>query len=175
MRWSMLVLVTSLFAAACGSDKGEGPPATASGGSGGEGGVLNDADLPEDYAPEPGVCRPLCCADSDCAGGTCDPFDPKAGTLGACSAGWAGTDGGTTPDGGGSFPESCWTLNEPECNPITNESCGANGACDIGGQGDPATQPVVSCFYDDNTQGPNEECDNVEGPFCIPGFHCVPK
>ena len=51
----------------------------------------------------------------------------------------------------------------------------AGGACDVGGQGDPDTQPVVSCYYDDNTQGPGEVCDNVEGPFCMPGFHCVPK
>ncbi|GMV13646.1 MAG: hypothetical protein AMXMBFR56_18700 [Polyangiaceae bacterium] len=178
MRWSMLVLTTSLCAAACGGgDGGGGGPPGAVGGSGGGGGALPDADLPENYAPEPGVCRPLCCADSDC-GGTekCEPFDPKAGTLGVCSAGWAGEAGTAAPDAGTpSFPQSCWTLTTPECNPLTNESCAAGGACDIGGMGDPDTKPVVACYYDDNTQGPGEVCDNVEGPFCVPGFHCVPK
>lgn len=195
MRWSVLVLAASLCVAACGNESSGGPPK----GTGGSGGTstLNDGDLPEDFVPEPGVCRALCCADTDCAAGeTCTAFDSKAGTLGVCSPGWAGSDGGDpdagapdpdagTPDpdagipdpdaGAPSFPESCWTVNEPECNPLTNESCAAGGACDVGGQGDPTTQPVVSCYYDDNTQGPGEICDNVEGPFCVPGYHCVPN
>lgn len=177
MRWSILMLSTSLLAVACGGDDGGGGPPGASGGAAGSGGSLPDGGEPEAYAPEPGVCRALCCADSDCGSGEkCEPFDPKAGTLGTCTGAWAGSDAGSsTADGGTSFPESCWTLTEPECNPLTNEGCAAGGACDIGGMGDPDTKPVVACYYDDNTQGPGEACDNVEGPFCVPGFHCVPK
>lgn len=176
MRWWMLVLTTSLFTAACGSDKGDGPPSnTGTGGGGGSGGGLPDGGEPDAYAPEPGVCRALCCADSDCGSGEkCEPFDGKWGTLGTCSGTWAGAEGGTA-DGGASFPPSCWTVNTPECNPLTNEGCGAGGACDVGGMGDPLTKPVIACYYDDNVQGPGEVCDNVEGPFCVPGFHCVPK
>jgi len=179
MRLSMLVLTTSLLAVACGDNGDGGPPS----GSGGTGSSLPDGGEPEAYAPEPGVCRPLCCADTDCATGEiCQPLDSSAGTLGYCSSGWAGTDGGTdtdagstAPEGGTTFPESCWTVTQPECNPLTNEGCAAGGACDVGGLGESDTKPVVACYYDDNIQGPGEECDNVDGPFCVPGYHCVPK
>ncbi|MCC6899533.1 MAG: hypothetical protein IT377_11195 [Polyangiaceae bacterium] len=177
MRWFLLVLSTSLCAAGCGGDdNGKGPPGT---GSGGGGGSLPDGGAPDALAPEPGSCRKLCCASSDCSSGeSCVAFESAAGTLGTCTPGGDGgaaTDAGSTSDGGATFPPSCWTLNTPECNPLTNESCAAGGACDIGGQGDPDTKPVVACYYDDNIQGPGEDCDNVEGPFCVPGYHCVPK
>jgi hypothetical protein len=175
MRWSVLVTMASLLTLSCGSSSGDGPPKGGTGGSAGSS-SLNDAAY-EEYPPEPGVCRPLCCSNADCAAGAvCTPFDTGAGTLGVCSTSWAG-DGGSDPDAGtgGGFPESCWSLNKPECNPLTNEACAPGGACDVGGQGDPETQPIVSCFYDDNTQGPDEVCDNVEGPFCVPGYHCVPN
>lgn len=173
MRWSMLVLTTSLLAAACsGDDGGGGPPTGGTGGGGGSGaGPANDSGLPDADAPEPGTCRPLCCADSDCGGGTCTPLDATAGTLGTCTG---GTGGGTT-DAGGALPASCWTATTPECNPLTNEKCGAGGACDVGSLGDPETKPVVSCYYDDNIQGPDEDCDNAGGPYCVAGYHCVPK
>lgn len=177
MRWSLLVLAASLFAAACSSDEGSGPPSGGTGGNGGSAGApLHDGDLPDDFAPEPGLCRPLCCTDSDCSAGTCVAFDSASGTLGACSSGWAGSEGGL-PDAGasGNFTPSCWTANQPACNPLTNESCGASTACDVGGLGDPATKPVIECFSGDNIQGPGEECDNVLGPYCVPGFHCVPN
>ncbi len=47
--------------------------------------------------------------------------------------------------------------------------------CDLGGwdESDPTVDPYVECLAGDATQGPGEACDNVEGPFCIPGFHCV--
>lgn len=176
MRWSILVVLTSLMAVACGSESSGGPPSS-SGGSGGVGGAsVPDGSEPEAFAPEPGVCRALCCADTDCADGeTCDAFDAKSGTLGVCS-GTGSPEGGTSaPDGGASFPESCWTVTTPECNPLTNESCGGGGACDVGGLGDSQTKPVVACYYDDNVQGPGEDCDNVQGPFCVPGYHCAPK
>ena len=176
MRWLFVALVLTT---GCGSNSGDGPPVSGSGGSAGSS-SLNDAAY-EEYPPEPGVCRALCCSNADCATGeACTPFDTNAGTLGVCSPGWAG-DGGTDPDAGassgdgGAFPESCWTLNNPECNPLSNEPCDVGGACDVGGQGDPQTEPVVSCYYDDNTQGPGETCDNVDGPFCVPGYHCVPN
>ena len=178
MRWFLLVLSTSLCMA-CGGDDGGGGPPGPGGGSGGSGGALPDGGQPDALAPEPGVCRKLCCASTDCsAGESCVAFDSAAGTLGTCAPGGDGgapTDAGASVDGGAAFPPSCWTLNKPECNPLTNESCAAGGACDIGGQGDPETKPVVACYYDDNTQGPGEDCDNVEGPFCVPGYHCMPK
>ena len=175
MRWFVLVLSASVLAA-CGSDDGGGPPSSVGGGGGSGGGSLPDGSDPDALAPEPGVCRPLCCADSDCgSSGKCQPFDSSTGTLGVCSTG-SGSDAGTATDGGTSaFPPSCWTVTKPECNPLTNEGCAAGGACDVGGQGDPETKPVVACYYDDNIQGPGEACDNVEGPFCVPGYHCVPK
>ncbi|MBK7580754.1 MAG: hypothetical protein IPI67_11160 [Myxococcales bacterium] len=177
MHLSKFVLATSLLVAACGSDSGGGPPGASGGGggSGGTGATAGDGGLPEAYAPEPGVCRALCCADTDCGDGLkCEAFDAKAGTLGVCAGSAEG--GSVNPEAGApSFPESCWTLTKPECNPLTNEACAAGGACDIGGQGDPDTKPVVSCYYDDNIQGPGEICDNVDGPFCVPGYHCAPK
>lgn len=62
-----------------------------------------------------GVCHKFCCSNADCGGGTCKPFDPNLGTLGACQTledgdagdaeadGAGGTDGGTdASDAGGS-------------------------------------------------------------------------
>lgn len=159
-----------LVAAACGSDGGGGPPT----GSGGSGGSEPDAD-DDEIPPSPGTCRPLCCSSADCNGESCNAFDSGYGTLGVCSgAGW-GSDGGGDPDGGpgGTFPDTCWTLNDASCNPMTNEGCAAGDACDFGGDDDPEFEPVVGCFGGDNTQGPGETCDAALGPFCIPGFHCV--
>lgn len=171
--WAPIV-VTLLCLSSCGDDGGGGPP----GGSGGSGGD-DDAGEDEPPPPEPGTCRRLCCASSDCdSGESCGAFDASYGTLGTCSGGGWGTDGGAVdPDGGTgtTLPPGCWTLNAAQCHPLTNEGCAAGDACDVGGLGDPEFEPNVSCYGGDSTQGPGEACDNVEGPFCIPGFHCVPN
>jgi hypothetical protein len=165
-------LVAFMVAAACGSDGGDGPPG--SGGSGGNG--EEDAD-----PPDPGVCRKLCCSSADCSSGeTCNPFNAAHGTLGTCSgAGWGADAGAIDPDAGtgSELPASCWTLNPPQCNPVTSEGCDVAGdICDYNAQDDETTNPAVDCFDPSGSeQGPGEACDNVDGPFCIAGFHCLPN
>jgi hypothetical protein len=161
-----LAFVVSLLAVGCGSSQDSGPPHNM-GGSGG----TDDAQDFEDAAPEPGVCQPLCCSDADCAGLACKVFDSSYGTLGVCMPGTTGTGSG---DATATFDQTCWTVNPPECNPFTNEQCDPGDACDVGGLGSD-TQPSVSCYYGDNVQAQGETCDNVEGPYCLPGFHCVPN
>lgn len=162
-----LAVVTSLFAAGCGSSGGSGPPHS-SGGSTSTGGDANDL---ADAAPEPGVCQPLCCSDADCAGLACVAFDKSYGTLGVCTPGTTGSGSG---DAGATFDAACWTLNKPECNPFTNGQCDPGDACDVGALGTD-TEPTVSCYYGDNVQAQGQTCDNVEGPYCMPGYHCVPN
>jgi hypothetical protein len=168
-----LVFFGGVAAAAC------GPEDTAEPRGGGAGGAPEDDAAYEEPPPEPGLCRPLCCSDNDCPTGVvCTPFDSEWGTLGVCLASaWGGdagtTDGGLTPLDGGTFSATCWTLNTPQCDPFTNAPCDPGDACDVTALGT-GTEPEVACQAGDNIQGEDEVCDNVDGPFCIPGYHCVP-
>jgi hypothetical protein len=169
LRLLLIPLFSTLLAlSSCGDDSGGGPP-TNTGGAGG------DIGPDEEPAPQPGVCRALCCSSGDCSTGeSCTTFNASWGTLGYCSGtGW-GSDGGVT-DGGTTFPADCFTADTPLCNPLTNEGCAGGDACDLGGDDDPEFVPYVDCLAGDNTQGAGETCDAVAGPFCQPGLHCVPN
>lgn len=168
----VVALLACMVAVGCGSKKD-----TSS--SSDDGGLPADDSGFEAPPPSPGTCHRMCCTNSDCSlGQTCTPFDPSAGTLGVCmgpggqSDGGTPTDGGTPPIDGGSFDNSCWSLNAT-CNPLTNSSCAAGGACDISGLV-PGSQGEVDCQYGDNVQGDQQVCDSTDGPFCIGGYHCVP-
>ncbi len=162
--------VAALAWGGCGSDTGAGPARPGSGGAGGSGG---EEDSGYEITADPGTCQKLCCSAVDCgAGEHCQALDATLGTLGTCAPGEPAEPPTGTP---GEFPESCWTKNDAECNPLSNESCDAGDACDVGGLGDPTIAPLLGCFGGDNTQGPTEICDNAEGPFCQPGYHCVPE
>jgi hypothetical protein len=165
-----LGLAAMMAAAACGSDGGDGPP-----GSGGSTGV-DAADEPD--PPDPGICHKLCCSTADCASGeTCTPFDAANGTLGTCSgSGWGADGGGVDPDAGtgSELPAGCWTLNTAACNPVTNQGCAdPTDICDYSAQEDNEFEPMVDCYASEATQGAGQPCDNVDGPDCFPGFHCV--
>jgi hypothetical protein len=167
-------LAALMAAASCGSDGGDGRPGT--------GGSSNsDAGPDEEPAPEPGVCHKLCCSADDCESSeTCKPFNPSYGTLGTCSGtGWGLDAGSGDPDAGTgtTLPAGCWTLNQAPCNPVTNEGCTTAGhICDFSAQEDQGNQSIIDCYDPSGaTQGAGEDCESVDGPFCIPGFHCVPS
>ncbi len=172
-----LVLLVGVVLASCGPRKDKK--------STDDGGLPIDDSGYEAPPPSPGVCHALCCSDSDCiTGETCTPFLPADGTLGVCTGGAAsdagtGFDGGTmmdaggTPSGDAGLDPACWSQS-PGCNPLTNASCAAGAACDVTGLVDGGQpQPQVECLYGDNTQSAGQDCDSVDGPFCIPGYHCV--
>lgn len=169
IQWLLIPALATLLAfSSCSDNSGGGPP-------GGSGGTDDDSGPDEEPAPQPGVCRALCCSSTDCATGeSCTTFNSSWGTLGYCSgSGWA-PDAGTVTDGGTTtLPAGCFTASEPLCNPLTNEGCAAGDACDLGGDEDPEFVPYVDCLAGDNTMGPGETCDAVGGPFCLPGYHCV--
>ena len=168
MRWMVLVALASLSGGiACGSDAGDGPPGT--GGNNVNTGEP-EPDPEEPIDPIPGTCQRLCCSSADCGDGeTCTALDSANGTLGVCSG--SGVPIGDPPV---TLPEGCWSANEPQCNPLTNEGCAAGDACDYG-PGDAEYEPVLGCFGGDNTQGPSETCDLALGPWCVPGYTCVPN
>lgn len=172
LRKTMAVALAVLCAAtACGGGdgKGGGPP-----GTGNNDDDLSEAEVDEEIPPAPGVCRKVCCSAADCAEGeTCTALDSGMGTIGVCS-GAGGTIAEPGTETGVELPEGCWTVNEAQCNPLTNAGCAAGDACDFG-EGDSEFEPVLGCFGGDNTQGPGESCDNALGPWCVPGFHCVPS
>src|SRR5690606_16784110 len=87
--WVSLVGFAVACAIACGSDDEESS------------GKPNESEP----TPAPGVCKRICCADTDCASGeSCNVFESEAGALGACS----GT-GSSGQWGGGAMPAGCWT------------------------------------------------------------------
>lgn len=166
-----VVAVSSALFVGCGSEAGEGPPGPGGSGASAGGGAGGADDSGYSIVADPGTCQKLCCSAADCdAGQHCQAIDASLGTLGTCAPGEPPEPPTGQP---GEFPASCWTKNEAECNPLTNEPCPAGEACDIGGLGDSTVAPVVACFGGDNTQEPGEACDNSEGPFCQPGYRCV--
>ena len=179
MRLVCLGLVVALAApVGCGDDSGGGPPKNT--GSGGSSGSGNDGggDEDEPIVGEPGVCAKLCCGSSDCASGEgCVAFETAAGSLGACMAGGAndsGAAGAAGSPGDAGLPSGCWTLNAAECNPLDNSGCEPTDACDYG-PGDVDFEPIVACFGGAIDRGPGETCDGALGPWCKPGYHCIPK
>jgi hypothetical protein len=168
-----LCAVAMLGATACGGDdvgQGPGRPGGSSGsaatsGAGGSPDVLDP--------PEPGTCRALCCTADDCAAGqSCETFDAASGSFGVCS-GLPGADGGA-PASGDPLPAGCWTQGAASCNPLSNAGCSAGEACDFGGADDPTLPPEIACYDGENTQARGAACDAANGPWCVPGFHCVP-
>jgi hypothetical protein len=168
-RWWIAVSIFALGAAACGSSKGgDGPPSAANE----EDLTEPEPDEEEEVTPVPGVCKRLCCSSLECAEGeTCIAFDTANGTLGACSGTGLGPEiGAESP-----LPEGCWSANEPQCNPLTGAGCEGGAACDFGESPDGEYEPVLGCYGGDNTEVPGAVCDNAAGPWCLPGYHCVPN
>lgn len=146
----------------------------ASGDGGSEAGLYADEGPYEAPPPLPGTCHALCCSNDDCfTGETCMPFNSAWGTLGVCM-GNVPEGGGALPEGGGVFSASCWTFSRAQCNPFTSSQCDAGAACDIDGLVDGGV-PSVDCQSGDNEIGPGGACEIENGPFCVPGYHCVPN
>jgi hypothetical protein len=162
---SKLALISSclLAVAACSADRTAGPPGAAGGTAGA---TFEDSDAAAEPAPSiPGVCRKLCCSSADCANGAeCVAFEQESGTLGTCA-----TDEPGEPTDGSSFGVECWSdaFPDPACNPLTAEGCetGRN-TCDYDGY-------EVGCFGGENVRVAGESCDDGQGPWCVPGYHCV--
>jgi hypothetical protein len=155
--WIGLPLLGMIMTSGCGDEDGpaQEPP-------------VDDPDVGD---IDPGTCRKICCSADDCdTGQECTPVYPRLGTAGLCSGsgGWGQDAGGSETDGG--LPPECWTGTRT-CNPITNEGCDPGEAC-VFGDGDP--DPLLDCFPAPDNAGPGEACDNVQGPFCAPGYHCAP-
>lgn len=143
-----------------------------------DGGDYTDSGPYEAPPPIPGTCRALCCSNNDCyAGETCTPFNSAWGTLGYCSGITPdGGDAGLSLDAGADFAAACWTFSTPQCNPLSNSQCDAGDACDIDGMSiDAGGVPAVECQSGVNEVGPGGSCEIENGPFCIPGYHCVPN
>jgi hypothetical protein len=155
----MSLVALLISAVACGSDRPGAPP-TIENGSGGS--ASEPTEQPEESMP--GVCRKLCCSSADCPNsGVCTQFDAALGTLGVCASDEAPAADGT------SFTSACFsTQPAPECNPISGEGCEPGNTCDYYGQ-------QVACFGGENSQGAGAACDEALGPWCVPGYHCVPS
>jgi hypothetical protein len=163
-----LILLSFGQIAACGSDDSSGGPPHGAGG-----GSNADAEPDEELQPEIGTCKPMCCTSAECGTGkTCTAFETGSGTLGICSSGKDSATA-TAPPAGATLPVTCWSLNQSECNALTNEGCAADEVCDFA-PGVEGVEAVVSCFGGGNTQADGETCDNAQGPWCLPGLHCVP-
>jgi hypothetical protein len=61
---------------------------------------------------------------------------------------------------------SCFQKGSSTCNPVTNDSCAADEACDLNVQ-----TGFFECFPPDNTVIQCGACD-VNGPFCTGTLHC---
>jgi hypothetical protein len=171
IRWSICWLALGCIAfVGCKSAN-----SASEGGAGTDSGAYDTGGPYEEPPPQPGTCRALCCSDQDCfPDETCTPFNSAWGTLGVCLSSGGTPDGGLMPDGGGTdFGPSCWSLNAPECNPFTNSQCDAGAACDLASDLDAGDVPGVECGNGENDIGPGGMCDTENGPFCIPGYHCV--
>jgi hypothetical protein len=69
------------------------------------------------------------------------------------------------------LPTSCWLPPGSDCNPATNEGCGADEACDIAR--DESDRIVVVCFPPPATEDVGARCDNSAGPHCRGGLRCM--
>lgn len=86
-------------------------------------------------------------------------------------AGEAG-DAGLSDDAGSLLPASCWSASDPVCDPLDNSPCDTLGeVCDLGDNTDGSHD--LFCFSGPSTVAPGGACDNVLGPWCLPGYHCV--
>lgn len=141
--WAAIVIV-SVTVVAC-SDDGDGT--SGAGGSTSDGGAGAGGDAAGGQS-----------AGGQSAGGNGqggDLTDPACGApLTAPSAGACALTGGVLP------PQFA-------CNPVTNEGCNANEACDISGM------TGFAC-YTDNTANLCQPCDQQDpsGPFCTEGTTC---
>lgn len=163
-------VIVAFAAVACGSDKGSGPPGAGTGSELTE--PEPEPDEEEEIAPVPGTCKRLCCSSAECAEGeTCTAFDTAYGTLGACSGTGIGPEVGV----GAPLPDGCWNGGDAQCNPLDGAGCEGGAACDYGESPDGEFEPVLGCFGGDNSEPPGAACDNAIGPWCIPGYHCVPN
>jgi hypothetical protein len=69
--------------------------------------------------------------------------------------------------GEGCCAADCYT---PPCNPVTGAPCNtaAGETCDLD-----STSGTFACFQAPNVTGICEQCDNMGGPYCAAGLHCL--
>jgi len=181
VRIAALTSIVSLvlggaFFVACSSSSSGGGGGTDGGGSGGQvvtggttstggtgtGGTTSSGGSGGSVADVPGSCANVC--------GSADPQGSGSGEC-YCDSSCSG-NGDCCSD----FQTSC-TVTMPSgcldptkftafCNPVTNEGCSGTGvACD-------ATSGAFVCFDPPNDVQPGGSCENANGPWCIPQYHC---
>jgi hypothetical protein len=90
------------------------------------------------------------------------------GGTGGDATGGSGATGGSAGAGGGMPGGTCLEENgvlQFTCNPVTNEPCGMDMACDISGMSN------FDCATD-NTAGLGQPCNQENGPYCLPTLTC---
>lgn len=88
------------------------------------------------------------------------------GCLGTTCATACGGGGGGS-GGGGGLPSGCYETGVPNCNPLNNDGCASDEACDL------SSNLTLECFPPPNTAKLGGACDPTNGPFCAGGLHCA--
>ncbi len=131
-----------------------------------------------------GVCGAIAACSSDGGGGGGGTGGTATGGTGATAAtgGTGNVGGGGTGNtgnvGGGTggssvvLPAGCVNPSlTVQCNPLTSAECDSSTeACDLGSNGG---ENGFFCFSG-NTEAPGAPCDNANGPWCVPTYHCSP-
>lgn len=102
-------------------------------------------------------------AGSDAADASADAHDAQTEDVGE-------PDAPDASDAPYSFPPSCVKPGSVamQCNPMTNEGCGADTACDMAS----GTSGYGFVCFPTGTVDEGEPCNGVSGPWCKPTLHC---